>query len=109
MTEKFKLALEKYEQDAQLQAEVEKNPPKTKEDIIAIAARVGVELTAEDLDFSQEMSLEDAEQVAGGKLTKDQVKHGCSGDWTAGGCGNARYAACVIGVGAAHWRDKLPW
>lgn len=93
MTEKFKLALEKYEQDEALQAEIEKNPPKTVEDIVAIAARVGVELTEEDMAFSKEMSLEDAEQVAGGRSKQDIKKN----------CDNAAYAFCIIGAGVGYW------
>ena len=93
MTEKLKLALEKYSQDEALQAEVEKNPPKTAEDIIAIAARVGVELAEEDLDFVKEIPLGDADQIAGGRSKRDIKKE----------CGGNAYAWCIIGAGVGYW------
>ena len=67
MNEKLKLALEKLEQNHELKDEVKKNPPKTAEEIIAIAAQLGIALTKDDLKpEGKEMSLEEADQVAGG-------------------------------------------
>ena len=67
MNEKLKLALEKLERNPELKAEVMKNPPKSAEEIIAIAARLGVKLTKDDLKpESKEMSLEEADRLAGG-------------------------------------------
>ena len=67
MNEKLKLALEKLEQNPELKEEVTKNPPKNAEEIITIAARLGVKLTKDDLKpESKEMSLEEADRLAGG-------------------------------------------
>ena len=93
MTEKMKLALEKYSQNEALQKEIEKNPPKNVEDVIALGKRLGVELTAADFEFGKDMTEAELDQVAGG-LGKSTVKKICGG---------GMYAVCIIVVGEARW------
>ena len=93
MTEKMKLALEKYSQNEALQKEIEKNPPKSVEDVIALGKRLGVELSAADFEFGKDMTEAELDQVAGGRgkyTVKDK-------------CGSGEYAACIIALGMAHW------
>ena len=93
MTEKMKLALEKYSQNEALQKEIEKNPPKSVEDVIALGKRLGVELSAADFEFGKDMTEVELDQVAGGQ-SKSEVKRAC---------GDSVYAICIITVGEAHW------
>ena len=100
MNEKLKLALEKLERNPELKVEVMKNPPKNAEEIIAIAARLGVELTKDDLKpQDKEMSLEDADQLAGG--SKDGL------DKTIEDCDVGMGVACVFGAGAGYWAHDI--
>lgn len=100
MNEKLKLALEKLEQDKALKEEVMKNPPKSAEEIIAIAARLGVTLTEDDLKLQdKEMSLEDADQLAGG--SKDGL------DKTIEDCDVGMGIACVLGAGSGYWAHDI--
>ena len=96
MTEKMKLALEKYSQNEALQKEIEKNPPKSVEDVIALGKRLGVELSAADFEFGKDMTEAELDQVAGG-IGKSTVKKQC---------GNLNYACCVLGVGCMHYIPK---
>ena len=93
MTEKMKLALEKYSQNEALQKEIEKNPPKSVEDVIALGKRLGVELSAADFEFGKDMTEAELDQVAGGQSKSETKKE----------CGSSDYAACIIPLGAAHW------
>ena len=92
MTEKMKLALEKYSQNEALQKEIEKNPPKSVEDVIALGKRLGVELSAADFEFGKDMTEAELDQVAGGK-TKSEIKAKCD---------SANYAACILGFGVMY-------
>ena len=65
MNEKMKQLFEKLAQNPELKAELEKNPPKSVEDVIAVAKRLGVELKKEELE-DKELSLDNADQVEGG-------------------------------------------
>ena len=65
MSEKMKQLFEKLAQNPELKAELEKNPPKSVEDVIAVAAKLGVELKKEELE-DKELSLDNADQVEGG-------------------------------------------
>ena len=96
MNEKLKLALEKLEQNPELKEEVTKNPPKTVEEIIAIAARLGVTLTKEELEAEKmEMSLEELDQVAGGGKGKDFDT-----------CGVGMGIVCGVAAGVAIFHRK---
>ena len=78
MSENLKKLLEKLEQSPELKAELEKNPPKSAEDVIAVAARLGVELTEEDLKADdKEISLENADQLGGGASLEDGFRMIC--------------------------------
>ena len=100
MNEKLKLALEKLEQNPELKAEVTKNPPKTVEEIIAIAARLGFTLTKDDLKpEGKEMSLEEADQLAGG--SKDGL------DRTIEDCDLGMAMACIASAGSSYWSYDL--
>ena len=67
MSEKMKQLFEKLAQNPELKAELEKNPPKSAEDVIAVAARLGVELKKEELEAgAKELSLDGADQLDGG-------------------------------------------
>ena len=61
----MKQLFEKLAQNPELKAELEKNPPKSVEDVIAAAKRLGVELKKEELE-DKELSLDNADQVEGG-------------------------------------------
>ena len=93
MTEKMKLALEKYSQNEALQKEIEKNPPKSVEDVIALGKRLGVELTAADFEFGKDMTEAELDQVAGGwnKSEMDRI------------CGKVNLAGCIAAVGIQLW------
>ena len=93
MTEKMKLALEKYSQNEALQKEIEKNPPKSVEDVIALGKRLGVELSAADFEFGKDMTEAELDQVAGG-IGKSTVKEHC---------GSGSYVVCIIAVGSWRW------
>lgn len=94
MNEKLKMALEKLEQNPEIMAEVKKNPPKTKEDFIAIAAQLGVEITKEELEAAtKEMSLEELDQSAGG-VNKDQIL---------ALCGNSQLLICAVTLSTAYF------
>ena len=95
MSENIKLVLEKLEQSPEIKAETEKNPPKTVDDLIAIAARLGVELTKEELQAEvKQMSLEDADLIAGGDEMKDEIQNICGG---------GIYALCIVSAGSGYW------
>ena len=67
MSEKMKQLFEKLAQNPELKAELEKNPPKSAEDVIAVAARLGVELKKEELEAElKELPLDNADQLDGG-------------------------------------------
>lgn len=100
MNEKLKLALEKLEQNPELKDEIMKNPPKTAEEIIAIAARLGFTLTKDDLKpEGKEMSLEEADQLAGG--SKDGL------DETIKDCDVGMAIACILSTGSSYWAHDL--
>ena len=93
MTEKMKLALEKYSQNEALQKEIEKNPPKSVEDVIALGKRLGVELSAADFEFGKDMTEAELDQVAGGR-SKSQVEKEC---------GTGAVALCISSLGVMRW------
>ena len=72
MNENLKKLLEKLAQNPELKAELEKNPPKSAEDVIAVAARLGVELTKEELE-DKELSLDNADQLDGGYFAGSRI------------------------------------
>lgn len=98
MNEKLKLALEKLNKDEALMEEIKKNPPKSKQDIIVLAKRLGVELTEADLPFSEDMTEEELRQVAGGKVSKSSmIQRKCSAPAT---------ALCRAVFDCAQWTPK---
>ncbi len=70
MNEKLKLLSEKLKQDEALKKELEQNPPKTSEDLIEAAKRLGIVLTDEDLSDFGKLSAEEIDQIAGGKILR---------------------------------------
>ena len=67
----------------------------TKEDMLAMAKELGVELTAEDLEQKAEMSDDELEAVAGGKACYCAM----GGGGEAGGKWDNKVCACVLGGG----------
>ena len=76
MSEKMKQLFEKLAQNPELKAELEKNPPKSAEDVIAVAKRLGVELKKEELE-DKELSLDNADQLDGGLNSDGGTKKVC--------------------------------
>lgn len=67
MTEKMKAFLEALESNSEIKAQVLANPPKTKEEIIALAASIGVALSNEDITPNmQQLSDGELDKIAGG-------------------------------------------
>ncbi len=66
MNEKIKKIQEALENNPELKKQLSENPPKTSEELIALAKQFGVELTEDDLKAAQELSDEDLEKLAGG-------------------------------------------
>lgn len=66
MNEKVKKALELLNQNKEMQKEIKQNPPKSKEELIALAKRLGVVLTEADLTAKKDLTDTELENVAGG-------------------------------------------
>ena len=94
MNEKLQKVFDILEQNEELKNYYYKNPPKTKEEFIAAAKKLGVELTEDDLkNPTAELTKEELDQVAGGR-TKHEILR-C--------CGGATLFVCGLGAGCAYY------
>lgn len=67
MNDKIKTVLEKISKNEELKAQFKANPPKSEEDFVALAAKVGVELTVDEIKAAnKELSDENLEKISGG-------------------------------------------
>ena len=88
MNDKIKTVLEKISKNDELKAQLKANPPKSEEDLVALAAKVGIELTVDEIKAAnKELSDEKLDKVSGG------------------GCGWATVVVCVAGFLLAGWGD----
>lgn len=67
MNERIKMAIEELKQNKEMQEEIKQNPPKSIDDLIVLAKRLGVELTKADFELPEDMTDEEMKQIAGGK------------------------------------------
>lgn len=95
MNEELQKVFDILEQNEELKNYYYKNPPKTKEEFIAAAKKLGVELTEDDLKSpTAELTKEELEQVAAGGRTKDEILLSCGG---------GALFICGIGCGVSYY------
>lgn len=96
MSENLKLAIERLQQNTELMEEVKQNPPKNVDDVIALAARLGVSLTKADILSQGDLTLEELEQAAGGSKFSDNTQY----------CEFEGGFFCTFMLGAAFWDPR---
>ena len=99
MTDNMKKFLEEASKDKEFIEKLQK--AETPEAVIALAKEIGFELTTDDLKSKEtisEISDEELEAVAGGKICFCELGGGGTGD------DNEKTCACVLG-GGGEWKD----
>lgn len=94
MNGKIRMLREALEQNSEEMEKFKTEPPRSAEELLALAARLGVDLSGEDLNAARtELNDEELDMVAGGISKKDMKEV----------CGDFAYFMCVAAVGQAVW------